>query len=100
MKRIFIFLYATIISSLLFSVSLFTLSFGIEMCALPLMLVFTAIFALVVLLKLKKEPSLSAVLTIRKLCEYAPFVAIVAFVLRRAGISDTSYTLDFISVIL
>ncbi len=100
MKRIFIFLYATIISSLLFSVSLFTLSFGIEMCALPLMLVFTAIFALVVLLKLKKEPSLSAVLTIRKLCEYAPFVAIVAFVLRRAGVSDTSYTLDFISVIL
>lgn len=100
MKRIFIFLYATIISSLLFSVLLFTLSFGIEMCALPLMLVFTAIFALVVLLKLKKEPSLSAVLTIRKLCEYAPFVAIVAFVLRRAGVSDTSYTLDFISVIL
>ncbi len=99
MKRILFFLYATIISSLLFSVSLFTLSFGIEMCDLPLMLVFTAIYALVVLLKIKKDPPLSAILTIRKLSEYAPFVAIVAFVLRRAGVSDTSYNLDMISVV-
>ena len=63
------------------------------------MLVFTAIYALVVLLKIKKDPPLSAILTIRKLSEYAPFVAIVAFVLRRAGVSDTSYNLDIISVV-
>ena len=100
MKRILFFLYATVISALLFSVSLFTLSFGIEMCAFPLMLVFTAILAFMSLLRLKKQPSLRLVLAIRKFCEYAPFVAIVAFVLRRAGVSDTSYTLDFISVIL
>ena len=99
MKRIFIFLYATAIAALLFSVSLFTLSFGIEMCAFPLMLVFTAIFSLIALLSLKKRPSLRLVLATRKFCEYAPFVAIVAFVLRRAGVSDTSYTLDFISVV-
>ena len=100
MKRILFFLYATVISALLFSVSLFTLSFGIEMCAFPLMLVFTAVLAFMSLLRLKKQPSLRLVLAIRKFCEYAPFVAIVAFVLRRAGVSDTSYTLDFISVIL
>ncbi|NLK46276.1 MAG: signal peptidase I [Treponema sp.] len=99
MKRIFILFYATAVSALLFSISLFTLSFGVEICAFPLMIVFTAIFAFVVLFKLKKEPTLGFVKAIKKLCEYAPFVGIVAFVLRRAGVSETSYALDFISVV-
>jgi len=100
MKRIFILLYATVISALLFSVSLLTFSFGIEMLAFPLMLIFTIVLAFVALFRLKKGPSVNLVSVTRKLCEYVPFIAIVAFVLRRAGISDTGYTLDFISVIL
>lgn len=100
MKRIFVLFYATVITALLFSVSLFTLSFGVEFCAFPLMAVFSALFAFIVFSKLKKAPSKALVLTVRKLCEYMPFVAIVAFVLRRAGVSETSYVLDLISVIL
>ena len=100
MKKLFFVLFSVVLSTLLFAFSLFTANFGVELLAMPVILIFNLILAFLALLKLVKQKQTKFIPAVRKLLEYLPFVALIAFVLRHAGKSETSYIIDIISVIL
>lgn len=100
MKKLFIVLCAVILSTLLFSVSLFSGNFGIELLAMPVTLIFCLVLGFIALLKLVKQKQTKYIGAVRKMLEYLPFVALVSFVLRHAGNSETGYVIDIISVVL
>ncbi len=100
MKKLFIVLLAVILSTLLFSFSLFSATLGVELLAMPVTLIFGLILGFIALLKLVKQKQTKCIGAVRKMLEYLPFVALVSFVLRHAGKSETGYAIDVISVVL
>ena len=82
--------------------SIFTLSFNadVSLTAFPLCALFTALFFFFALKKVFIEKNTSAVKALRLFLQYAPYVFLVAFVLRRAGENGTPYFVDLISVLL
>ena len=83
--------------SALFAVSVVSFHGDISLLAFPLALVFSAVLAFASLKKLFKENNLCFISVFRELLQYAPYVMLISFVLRRAGKTDTSFALDFIS---
>ena len=86
--------------SLLFALSTVSFHADVSVLAFPLVLIFTGVVAFFSLKKLFKDSKLNCIAPFRSLLQYAPYVMLIAFVLRRAGETGTSYAFDFVSVIL
>lgn len=84
----------------LFSLSVLSFHADISLLAFPLIVVFTAFLAFSSIKKLFKDNNLSFIAVFRELLQYAPYVMLISFVLRRAGESGTPFALDFVSVLL
>lgn len=82
-----------------FTLSMVSFHGDISLAALPLSLVFTAALALsfrafFVLGKVKR------ISLVRELLQYEPYVLLIAFVFRRAGVTAPAWISDFVSVVL
>lgn len=98
-KKIYVLQWLVILLSSFFSLITISFHFDISFFAFIPSLIFT--FALwyfgIVLFTDKKKISLSF---IRKVYEYAPFILLFSFILRRSGQNETSYSYDFICVLV
>lgn len=100
MNKIRIPSYIFLISSILFSVASFSFHLDVSLSAFPINVFFTAIICFFLYFKFLKNSELKYLKTVEKLLQYAPFVFLTSFVIRRAGNFGTSYIYDFITVIL
>lgn len=91
---------SVVLSSILFSVLCFSYHPDISITAMPLALLFTAAVYICGYNNLFRKNDLRFLSVFRTLLQYKPYVLLVAFVLRRAGIRETSFALDLICVIL
>lgn len=82
--------------------TLLTLSFhwDVSLLAFPLSIVFTGILGFYSLKKIFLDNEIGFVKVYRYLLQYAPYVYLIAFVIRRAGETGTSYILDLAAVLL
>jgi len=82
--------------------SLFTVSFNLDisLLAFPLSAAFVYVIYHFSLKGIFKENNIADVKVFRILLQYAPYVYLIAFVLRRAGNNGTPYAVDLISVLL
>lgn len=98
-KKIYVLQWLAILLSSFFSLITISFHFDISFFAFIPSLIFS--FALwyfgIVLFTDKKKISLSF---IRKVYEYAPFILLFSFILRRSGQNETSYAYDFICVLV
>ncbi|HZK20078.1 MAG TPA: signal peptidase I [Treponemataceae bacterium] len=92
--------YMAIFFTILFSVLQISFKVDISIIAFLLSVIYTGAVLFVSLVLVKKQSSLSGLRAMSKLYEYAPFVYLISFVLRRAGDGDTSYAYDVICVLL
>lgn len=86
--------------SAVFSLSLVSFHGDISLLAFPVAIAFTAVLSFFSLKKLFLQNNLNYIGVFRELLQYAPYAMLIAFVLRRAGDTETSFALDLISVIL
>ncbi len=82
--------------------TLLTLSFhwDISLLAFPLSLIFTGVLGFYSLKKIFLDNEIDFVKVFRYLLQYAPYIFLVSFVIRRAGETGTSYILDLAAVLL
>jgi signal peptidase I len=91
-------LYICIAFSLAFSALSFSPAFDVSFLAFPLAVLATGGLA-VVAVRFLKTPERSRLGMLRKTLEYLPFALFAAFVIRRAGSGDCSFTIDLLTVI-
>ena len=94
-----IILYVCAAFSLLFSASCFVPAFGVSFWAFPLSFVSSGLM-LFASIRLMKDPSRKNLSVLRKILEYLSFILFAAFIIRRAGVEETTFMLDLASVIL
>ncbi len=84
--------------ALLFSIA--NIYFGLDaaLFAFPLSLAFNALLVFEFYFRLLKNPSRLSFSASKKLLQYQPFAHLIAFILRRAGKSESSFAYDAISV--
>jgi len=87
-----------LISTGLFSLTLISFHGDVSLLAFPLSLIFTLLLACFVMKKLFIQEKLFFISVLREFLQYLPYVLLISFVLRRAGIKETPYILDCISV--
>jgi len=95
---VFIF-YACAAFSLLFSATCFVPAFGVSFWAFPLSLV-SSVIMLLASVRFIRNPDRKNLSVLRKVLEYLSFVLFAAFVIRRAGIEETTFLVDVASVVL
>jgi len=99
-KRFCIYLYAGLISSILFSITNISFHGDISQLALPLSVIFTAITVYFGYFKMLAKKDGKFYFTVLKLIQYIPFVLLIAFILRRAGNYGTAFWYDLITVLI
>ena len=100
MKRIAVFLFATIVLSLVFFAFNTSFSAGIPLLSLPVWLIFSAAFVYFALYRFLKQNEVNFLSTVRKFLEYLPFVMLIVFFLYRADGKETSFGRDLFTVVL
>ena len=100
MKKISLWIYLTLILSIVFS--LFSVSFkaDISLLAFPLSFAFTAITCWFLYFKFYKNKDFLFFKTSFKLLEYLPYVLLCSFIVRRAGKTGTCFWYDIVTVLL
>lgn len=83
MKNLKALLYAAVVCCFLFSFGTVTFSFGAELIAFPLSFLFSLALAYVVIIRLIRNNDCAFSPVVLKMLEYAPFVLLTSFVLRR-----------------
>ena len=91
---------ACMTASAFFSLTTLSLHGDISLLAFPFALIFTAVTAFYGSKKLFRDGETRFLPVFRELLQYLPYVLLIAFVLRRAGKTETSYLLDLFSVLL
>lgn len=100
MKNFKIATYITLISGILFSLLSIHFKADISIIAFPLSAGFTALVIWSLFFKLLKDNQKKFAGVSLKLLQYYPYVLLFAFILRRAGKTETLYAYDVITVIL
>ena len=99
-KKLIVWNLLAIGSSLLFSLLQLSFAGDISLVAFPLSVLFVVWFAYeshIGLIKNLRPTKLSLVV---KLLQYLPYVLLASFVIRRAGITETAYWYDLVTVLL
>jgi len=92
--------YLALLLGIIFSVLQIHLKADISMLAFISSAVFTGALFFVSLFLVQKNISITGIKAMAKMYEYAPFVYLIVFVLRRAGKEGTSQVYDIITVLL
>ena len=100
MNKIRIPSYIFLLSSFLFSVTSLSFHFDVSSVAFLLNVSFTAVMFYFIYFKLLKAENLKYLKIVEKFLQYAPFVFLTSFIIRRAGNFSTSLVYDFITVFL
>lgn len=99
-NKVKFFSLASASASLLFSLLCFSWHGDISLVAFPLSIVFTGFLLWTGYIRLFIKEDLRFISVFRELLQYAPYVLLVAFVLRRAGADGTPFALDLVEVVL
>lgn len=100
MNKITVPVYSVLGAGILFSLLQISFHLDISLLAFPLSAAMTFFMVWFVYLKMYKAVQFKAVLVSQKLLQYAPYVYLASFILRRAGKTSTPYAYDVITVLL
>lgn len=91
---------ACVCAAVLFSLTTLSFHADISVAAFPLALAFTAVTAVFGVRRVFAAGRTAGIPALRELLQYLPYVLLIAFVLRRAGATETNAVLDAVSVLL
>ena len=100
MKKINAFILIDLVSAILFSVLNICFAADVSCLAFVLSFVFTGILFYFLGIKFYKQKDESKIFIARKLLQYEPYVFLIAFIVRRAGVKGTGFGFDVVSVLL
>lgn len=92
--------YIALLVAVFFTVLQIHFKSDISAMAFILSMIFTVTLIYVSLILVKQKLSIPGLRAMAKMYEYAPFVYLIVFVLRRSGQDGTSYSYDVITVVL
>lgn len=86
------------IAAIAFALTTFSFNFDVSLIAFPLTGLFCAALIFTVRNLFVKKSNLFYIVVLRELLQYLPYILLIAFVFRRAGVNGTPFILDLVSV--
>lgn len=99
MKKINILIIANLVSACLFSLVNICFNADISCLAFVISLIFTGLMIYFLGINIYKKNLSEKVFCAKKFLQYEPYIYLIAFIIRRAGIKETAFAYDLISVI-